>query len=206
MALLLRKACQDALDKADLNAYHADIDDQTKYLCLYTPCGKHFAFVHGVRFGKISPTNAEIEFATELLEHWLARNEKIIGDYLFAWEQEQRLGSLEMSTPLPNAYKAVLKTENKNLYSPTTGRTTYTAVPEGYNVFCPDQTCITFNKYHRITKVDTGPKEGLKNGCKVGLPPATMKAAKAFFENWETLNAARRRLAEIHAELNSCSE
>lgn len=208
MALMLRKACQPILDDADLDCYHADIDDNSKHLCLYTPCGKHFAFVHGVRFGKIAPTIAEIEFATELLEQWLKRNKKTIDDYLIAWEAEQRLGKMQTEHALSNNYAFRLVTGNAHVISHRTGRRGYSSVPNGYVVSCPDNSFITFDGNHRIRSWEISKNEsaGVKNGYKISLPPTTMKEAIAFYEDWVTLAKARQRLGEIHAELNTCTD
>jgi len=91
MALLLRKACEPILSEADLDAYFADIDAQTKYLCLYTPCGKRFAIVHGVTFSRLHPTQAEIEYACDLLRDWCIRNQLLIDDYVDAFTILQRM-------------------------------------------------------------------------------------------------------------------
>lgn len=208
MALMLRKACQPILNDADLDAYHADIDDKTKNLCLYTPCGKHFAFVYGVRFGKVAPTAAEIEFATELLTHWLQKNKKTIEDYLIAWEAEQRLRGIEAYALLEQGYRIELSTKNDKRLSPRTGRQEYVTVPSGYLVWLPDHSRICFGSDHTIRSwsISEDTTEGVKNGYKISLPGSTMKKAMSFFEDWVILTNARHRLGEIHAELNSCSE
>ena len=90
MALLLRKACEPVLSDFDLDGFHADMD-MHKRLRLFTPCGKPFATVHGVRFSRIHPTQVEIDYATELLADWCTKNEKLISMYLEAFEVVQRL-------------------------------------------------------------------------------------------------------------------
>ena len=64
MALMLRKAANEALMAADLDPYHADLDRTTKEFKLYTPCGKTFATVSGVLFSSL---------ARERASHYLTR-------------------------------------------------------------------------------------------------------------------------------------
>lgn len=70
MSLMLRKKCQPLLDSAGLANYHIEINDY-KNVDVTGPCGKTFFTISGITFTRTNPSNAEIDFAAELLDNFL---------------------------------------------------------------------------------------------------------------------------------------
>jgi len=97
MSLLLRKACQVHLDAIGLTSFHTGITEQ-KRLAIYTTCGKPFITIWGVSFNRTSPTNAEIEFASELFAQFLIRHQTAIEDYIDAYDKFHSLTPVESET------------------------------------------------------------------------------------------------------------
>ena len=97
MSLLLRKACQEHLDAMGLTSFHTGITEQ-KRLAIYTTCGKPFITIWGVSFNRTSPTNAEIEFASELFAQFLIRHQTAIEDYIDAYDKFHSLTPVESKT------------------------------------------------------------------------------------------------------------
>lgn len=211
MALLLRKMCQDTLNEADLDAFHADIDPDSKYLTLYTPCGKTFASVHGVCFASTRPSKDEMPYAVELLGHWLKRNEKTIQDYLQAFETVQRLKNTDTASPLPGDYEFVTKNETCHREDPYTGVYRYHSTICGYQV-SNEFEAYGFNLNHQIIKWSgrkTTEKAQLfarEPGRKLGPAAATLKAARNRCDDLIALQDAKDLMESIHGELNSCSD
>lgn len=80
MSILLRKECQPILDKAKLSELHVDIVEKT--LTIVGGCGKPLVMVGGIKFGTNNPRAAEIDYASELFEKFIATHGKAIKDYL----------------------------------------------------------------------------------------------------------------------------
>lgn len=81
MSLMLRKSCQEALNKSSLSMFHADISSDKK-LTIVSDCGNPLFTINGISFSKVNPSIAEIEFATELLNGYLLKHKSRINDYL----------------------------------------------------------------------------------------------------------------------------
>ena len=81
MSLMLRKSCQEALNKNSLSMFHADISSDKK-LTIVSDCGNPLFTINGISFSKVNPSIAEIEFATELLNGYLIKHKTRINDYL----------------------------------------------------------------------------------------------------------------------------
>ena len=82
MSLILRKQCQDSLDKYGLDIYHVRIDERGKHLKIVGECGKPLVEVFGIRFTKITPSMGEIDYAEELFTEFLATHGKTIQEYI----------------------------------------------------------------------------------------------------------------------------
>jgi hypothetical protein len=214
MALMLRKACQDTLTEHDLDTFHADIDDNTKYLTLFTPCGKTFALVHGVRFGSTRPSAAEIDYAVELLDDWLRRNAKIIADYLVAFESVQRLKSIKPDGPLIEGWQFQQIVKNEHRPDPYTGNYGYHSIIQGYTVESHEETFV-FNLKHGLTKWegkkarpsdDESTKFSRTVNTKLNIPSSALLEAQERCENLLTFQKAEALMGSIHATLNSCKD
>lgn len=70
MSLMLRKSCQEILDKYHIDDLHVSIDSRER-LAIVSECGKPFMTIQGIHFNRQQPTSAEIEYATELLDNFL---------------------------------------------------------------------------------------------------------------------------------------
>jgi hypothetical protein len=73
MSLILRKLAQEKLDAAGFPNIYADINNSL-YMQLSTECGRPIAQINGVSFSRKAPTNAEIDYAVELLEAFLVKH------------------------------------------------------------------------------------------------------------------------------------
>lgn len=89
MSLLLRKNCQPILDGANLAEYHVDIAEQ-KYLRIVTECGKPLVNIFGIKFNRLSPNEAEIEYATELLDNFMGTHLPLLNEYMEKKEAYKR--------------------------------------------------------------------------------------------------------------------
>ena len=74
MSLKLRKACQSVLDKGSLANYHIRVNENNRAMTLVGECGKPLVAIYGIKFSSISPSNAEIEYAAELLDAFLTKH------------------------------------------------------------------------------------------------------------------------------------
>jgi hypothetical protein len=101
MSLILRKKCQTILDGNDVDFLHADIDPNGLFLRLVTECGKPIVTIHGVTFSRKSPTNAEVEYAVELLDAFMVKH----GDKLREYVKLSRAATAMEDTPLVNEDK-----------------------------------------------------------------------------------------------------
>jgi hypothetical protein len=79
---MLRKACETILEQHRLGKYHARVDSHNKYLLISTECGKPFMTIYGIRFNRDTPTQNEIEYATELLDAALGKHKQDIESYI----------------------------------------------------------------------------------------------------------------------------
>jgi len=81
MSLLLRKACQATLEGFGLGAYHVDVNS-AKSLSIVAECGKPLVSIHGIRFNRATPNEAEINYASELLDDFMGTHNNLLQDYL----------------------------------------------------------------------------------------------------------------------------
>lgn len=87
MSLMLRKACQETLDKYGLSMYHTEIGDSgyrgaRKHLKIIGECGKELVTITGITFTRNEPKNAEIEYAVELFNDFMNMHGKLIQNYI----------------------------------------------------------------------------------------------------------------------------
>jgi len=202
MALLLRKMCQPKLDAAFMFAFHADIDDSSKNLFLYTQCGKPFASVHGVRFATTRPTHAEMEYAVDLLVKWLRKNKTTIQDYITAYkvvEQEKEKG---FDPDLGKGWKILCSTSNEWAKN----RRTHVKKLSGYSIYNDDES-FKFDLNHRLVSWDckspTFTRDPFK---KFGLPSDIIRAGRRKCAEYLNIQESKDLLEELHAEMNSCKE
>jgi len=80
MSLMLRKSCQEVLDNYGISDLHASMDTYLK-LSIVSECGKPFVTIQGVEFTRQIPTKLEIDYATELLDNFLATHIEDIATY-----------------------------------------------------------------------------------------------------------------------------
>ena len=202
MALMLRQTCQDALNRADLDAYHADMDPCSKLLTLYTPCGKQFAVVHGVQFSRLHPTQAENDYAVELLTHWLDRNEKKIENYIDAFETVQRLGDPKPKLLFKGAEITVALDQDRT-YNHSRNEWVTTLEVGDTTV---DYNGVTYRIDENGDLASIIWKDGLPKpwGKTIGLPADIRAAAKERMEEMLLFRSAKKISEEILGELNTC--
>ena len=94
MSLMLRKQCQEHLNAIGLTSFHVSINDN-KNLTIVTKCGKPFVTVYGISFNRSSPTNAEIEYASELFEQFLTQHKKALDNYINEYDSFHSLPVIE---------------------------------------------------------------------------------------------------------------
>lgn len=82
MSLILRRTCQPILDKAGMQNFHIEMNEQQRVMEITTECGKSIVSVKGVNFSRKSPGKAEIEYAAELLEAFIMKYKKAILKYV----------------------------------------------------------------------------------------------------------------------------
>lgn len=190
MALMLRKACQPILNDYDLDAYHADLNPDDKSLQIFTPCGKKFAMVSGVRFGTLNPTKAEIEFTTELLGDWLLRNKEDIDSFIEAFETLQR-------TPWPEDTDA-FEIGSCRVYKD--GK--YVREPQGLNVR-HNNVIYGIDTEHKMVASMTL-LEPVRADTGVKLPLKVLEAGIVHYNQVMAHREAQRVVDTKLAELNSC--
>lgn len=98
MSLMLRKACQEILDTNVLQNYHVDINVDTKQLDIVGECGRILVSIAGIKFVKLQPSRAEIEYAVELLNAFLVAHSSRIYTYLEALGKFNKKPVMERDT------------------------------------------------------------------------------------------------------------
>jgi len=203
MALLLRKACQETLDKADLSNLFADIDDNSKQLQLYTLCGKRFAFVHGVKFGRLQVTQAEIDFAVELLETWLTRNREKIDNYLDALEVVQRIGEVKPAIIVDGCRVEVTTTSHYEK-DPLSGFHRNVHRASGITVLDKKGTYFAFNNKGEITGITFKKAVPTPWAKAAVLPKKILDTAMDHLELLLLQRTKKEVVTNVLAELNAC--
>lgn len=84
MSLLLRKLCQPVLDEHGLGHLHATEIEYPYTLKITTECGESFIRISTIKFTKVTPNQAEIKYAAELLGDFLTKNAEKVKNYLRA--------------------------------------------------------------------------------------------------------------------------
>ena len=113
MSLLLRKKSQEILDQFKLDAFHTAICEQTKCLKIVSECGKPFVTIVGIKFNKITPSNAEIDYAAELLISFLNAHIVEIETYLILLAVFKKKPEVKNSI---NGFKIIKSVMNKENY------------------------------------------------------------------------------------------
>ena len=193
MALMLRKAAVEALQAADLDPYHADLDAKTKEFKLYTPCGKTFATVSGVLFSSLAPTKDEIAYAIELLEFWLLRNKLAIDTYLAAFATLQMYGDLSFK-------KDGMTVKADSFYSQKLGK----RIQSMTIVVKHDGIYYRFNADGLLISVSWD--DPIPVTTQIKLPAAKVIAATTFLDEHLNRQAAQKTVDEILAEMNTCKD
>lgn len=207
MALMLRQACTGTLSSFDLDAYHADIDSNTKHLCLYTPCGKRFATIHGVVFSRLHPTKAEIDYAVELLEQWCERNVTMINEYIDAFEILQRMEEPKAKFRVgDNRIEIARKQASQYNHEKRAHEYVYTVsgitIQDNYWTFCLDRNLGVKSITFHANDEENRPYQPLP--VKFNLPKKLMEAALERAEELDTFYTAQEKVNTTLAELNSC--
>ena len=89
MSLILRKGCQDVLDENGMGQFHVDISDG-KCLRLVTECGKPLVHIHGIKFNRMVPSEAEIQYAVELFDSFFAKHKNLLQEYIKQHEEYKK--------------------------------------------------------------------------------------------------------------------
>lgn len=82
MSILIRKQCQELLDANQIPFVHVEIRNKT--LTLVGQCGKPLVSISGIRFATNNPTKAEVAYATELFQSFLAQHATTIKTFIEA--------------------------------------------------------------------------------------------------------------------------
>jgi hypothetical protein len=195
MALMLRQSCEEVLKKNRLGSLHADIDQGSKNLMLYTRCGKPFATVHGVRFGRLHPTKPEIEYATKLLTIWCRTNKEELDEYIKLWLEKSATPDVSQNIEYKNyqihlncAYSADEKGRRVNVI----------------NVVSSDGVTYSFNTKGELTALTT--RENPLTAWRLNLPRSVRKLALAHAEKFDQRSIAHHRCEQLRQQLNSCME
>lgn len=99
MSLMLRKKCEEVLNNTYLENFHADIHQDTKVLQLVSECGKPLVSVNGITFSRNAPTNAEIEYCSELLTIFINKHRADIEKVLTLQKQIKNFPDLRKQYP-----------------------------------------------------------------------------------------------------------
>jgi len=92
---MLRKRCQESLNKIGLTSFHVEINN-SKELCIKDKCSKQLMAISGIKFTRKDPTKAEIEYALELFNEFLTCHEGQIEDYLSLFLDVNSMQELEI--------------------------------------------------------------------------------------------------------------
>lgn len=197
MSLMLRKAAQPILDSANLDPYHIEINESNKHMELKTPCGKPFATVHGVVFSRMHPTNAEIEFAIELLQEWVNRNQQDFDRYHDALETVQKLENKTAEKTI-GAFKCEFKKDYDYINEKKVWQ--YFARLENENLIC------FLNSKNHISSIQVRGTYSVPVDVNKIFPSATeAKDALKFLFHHIKLQEAKGIVESIHEDLNSCA-
>ena len=113
MSLLLRKKSQEVLDQFKLSNFHTAICEHTKFLKIVSECGKPFITIVGIKFNKITPSNAEIDYAAELLISFLNAHIVEIETYLILLAAFKKKPEVKSNI---NGFKIIKSVVNKENY------------------------------------------------------------------------------------------
>jgi len=204
MALMLRKACQPILDKYDMNAFHADIHASSKYLMLFTPCGKNFATVHGVLFGRLQPSKVEIDFATELLEDWIKRHVKVIEAYIDGLEKLQLSPKPTHEVKYMGAEIKVTYTQ-ENEWNKETRQYTCVVTPSNITIVYNTRTYILDSKC-ALMNITNEKSMSYPWGKALELPAKILRAAQLQMDACLTYKRLETSVSDILSELNTCTD
>lgn len=191
MALLLRKTCEPLMQAADIDICYADIQEHSKCLTLFTPCGKNLVSISGIKFSRLNPTKAEIDYAAELLEGWLITNKELLERYMEAFSVFQG-----MPNPRSSFHVGTIEIEYRHQ--------TYHN-PEGFYVRSNGHK-ITLNMQLHIVEIEFSKDNPPGAAAEIQLPlnedvitelEHELVARQDYF-------LAAEALDEIKAELNSC--
>ena len=95
MSLILRKQCQEGLNKEGLSHYHIQIAEHGKHLQIVGECGKPLVEIFGIRFTKMSPAAGEIDYAAELFTEFLLTHGATIHQYVIKATAFQKLKEIK---------------------------------------------------------------------------------------------------------------
>ena len=98
MSLLLRNACQEKLDAANLHNFHCGVSSTGNHLTILGECGQIFVSVSGVQFARTAPSAAEIPLAVDLLESFLMKHKPDFDMYVHELAKFQKLAVIERKT------------------------------------------------------------------------------------------------------------
>jgi len=96
MSLLLRNACQDTLDNAQLSNFHIRVNEYSKAMTIVGECGQPFVSISGIKFARVVPSNAELPLAVELLDAFLMKHKPDFDLYVQELAKFKSLPVVEM--------------------------------------------------------------------------------------------------------------
>lgn len=197
MALMLRKACQPVLSEFDIDNFFADIDENSKILTIYTPCGKTLSQVHGVKFAITRPSKDEITYAVELLRDWLTRNRGTIEKFIVALENKARYG-IEDDDPRFEQYGIVYESEYNSGKRGRTGISQINfKIPKTNITVCIDGD-LNFRTLNFMGKKKTSMKEV------IALSPDILKEVADFAKVVKDSIKYSNAVEAILNEMNTC--
>lgn len=186
MSLLLRKACQPALNDLGLSGLHVIIN-HSKNLTIVGECGQQIIVVQGIQFNGTVPKTVELAYATELFSAYLTKYKTKILDYI----------------KVKKAFKLLTK--------PKLPQKSTTEYHYGWTIqspavrFTDRKANITFTFYIKAeTYISVS---GIVKDTKIALKeiPKLKKVADKYFREEKIYVAAQTEVLKLSTELNSCN-
>jgi len=205
MSLVLRKLCQESLDKYGLSVYHTEINETSKCLMIVGECGKPLVNIHGIHFSRLVPSKEEIEYASELFIEFLDIHGKKIADYVKKGKLFAKKKQLSSST----VHFEISETTKWNHQEGLNKH-------NGYQLEIKDKfvkytyTCELSMKKFKHT--DTTIRNNRANGATPAKELTAYKAdatlinkGKKYLKDYVAFDIEKEKLESIRAELSQCN-
>jgi len=198
MSLLLRKACQDTLESFGLSSYHVDVSS-AKSLSIVAECGKPLVSIHGIRFNRVTPNEAEILYAADLLDNFMGTHNNLLQDYL-----KKEAAYKKYKLPESKVFEAsVGSTYVRNIGHRKVGTVEYT---EG---FFDHKLTYLFeqDKYRLVTTIDDDelPDDfSISSLTKAKCDTKLFNAAKKYLGKYIEQDRMEDELSDLLSSVNKC--